>query len=167
MVEQGRSPLGQYRSDLRNVVGPSASAYGYTLTIWSTGMVLSHAYGPPSPPLVFSFFFGAVVGFAAVGILAFVGVSAEFGAESSRIRLWGSFRFLSVGLAVGAAWFASAHTPSFPGWPLGRSWRRPPTSSWWEPRTPRRTWAQESRRNSGSVERTPNRAGECGLPPVL
>ena len=119
MEEQGRSPLGQYRSDLRNVVGSSASAYGYTLTIWSTGMVLSHAYGPPRLPLVFSFFFGAVVGFAAVGILAFGGVSAEFGAESSLIRLWGSFRFLSVGLAVGAAWFASAHTPSLPGWPLG------------------------------------------------
>jgi len=43
--------LGRYRSDLRNVVGSSASAYGYTLTIWSTGMVLSYAYGPPSPPL--------------------------------------------------------------------------------------------------------------------
>ena len=113
------SPLSRYRSDLRNVVGSSASAYGYTLTIWSTGMVLSHAYGPPSPPLVFSFFLGAVVGFAVVGIMAFGGVTVDFGAESSRIQLWGSFRFLSVGLAVGAAWFTSAHAPSLPGWPLG------------------------------------------------
>ena len=113
------SPLSRYRSDLRNVVGSSASAYGYTLTIWSTGMVLSHAYGPPSPPQVFSFFLGAVVGFAVVGIVAFGGVTVEFGAESSRIQLWGSFRFLSVGLAVGAAWFTSAHAPSLPGWPLG------------------------------------------------
>ena len=113
------SPLSRYRSDLRNVVGSSASAYGYTLTIWSTGMVLSHSYGPPSPPLVFSFFLGAVVGFAVVGTLAFGGVTVEFGAESSHIQLWGSFRFLSVGLAVGAAWFTSAHVPSVPGWPLG------------------------------------------------
>ena len=117
--EEERSVLVRYRSDLRNVVGSSASAYGYTLTVWSTGMVLSHAYGPPSPPLVFSFFLGAVLGFAVVGILAFGGVSVEFGAESSRIQLWGSFRFLSVGLAVGAAWFTSAHAPSMPGWPLG------------------------------------------------
>jgi hypothetical protein len=73
MEEQPRSPLSRYRSDLRNVVGSSASAYGYTLTIWSTGMVLSHAYGPPSPPLVFSFFLGAIVSFAVVGILAFRG----------------------------------------------------------------------------------------------
>jgi hypothetical protein len=119
MEEQRRSPLSRYRSDLRNVVGSSASAYGYTLTIWSTGMVLSHAYGLPNPPLVFSFFLGAVVGFAVVGVLAFGGVTVEFGAESSRIQLWGSFRFLSVGIAVGAAWFTSAHCPSVPGWPLG------------------------------------------------
>ena len=82
-------------------------------------MMLSHAYGPSKPPEVFSFFAGAVLAFALVGILTFGGVSVEFGAESSRLRLWGSFRFLSVGAAVGAAWFASAHAPSFPGWPLG------------------------------------------------
>jgi len=63
--------------------------------------------------------FGAVLAFAVVGMMAFGGVSVEFGAESSRIQLWGSFRFLSVGLAVGAAWFTSAHAPSLAGWQLG------------------------------------------------
>lgn len=48
-AQERRSPLARYRSDIRNVVGSSASAYGYTLTVWSTGMVLSHAYGPPNP----------------------------------------------------------------------------------------------------------------------
>ncbi len=119
MEEQTHSALRRYRSDLRNVVGSSASAYGYTLTIWSTGMVLSYAYGPPSPPLVFSFFLGAVLGFASVGVVAFGGVSVEFGAETSRIQLWGSFRFLSVGVAVGTAWLVSGYISSFPGWPLG------------------------------------------------
>lgn len=57
--------------------------------------------------------------FALVGVLAFGDVSVEFGAEVSRIRLWGSFRFLSVGAAVGAAWFTSAHASAFAGWPLG------------------------------------------------
>ena len=122
-AQQERPAAVRYRSDLRNVVGASASAYGYTLTVWSTGMVLSHAYGPPNPPRVFSFFAGAIVAFAAVGVSAFGGVGAEFGAEAGaeagRIRLWGSFRFLSVGAAVGAARFASAHAPAFPGWPLG------------------------------------------------
>ena len=119
MDDQERSVLGRYRSDLRNVVGSSASAYGYTLTIWSTGMVLSHAYGPPTPPLVFSFFLGAVLAFAAVGIGAFGGVTVEFGVEPSHVQLWGSFRFLSLGIAVGVAWLASAYAPSLPGWPLG------------------------------------------------
>ena len=117
--QEESSALSRYRSDLRNVVGFSASAYGYTLTIWSTGMVLSHAYGPPSPPLVFSFFLGAVFAFAVVGVLAFGGVTVEFGVESSRIQLWGSFRFLSVGIAVGLTWLISAYALSFPGWPLG------------------------------------------------
>ncbi|MDP8947803.1 MAG: hypothetical protein M3N09_06865, partial [Actinomycetota bacterium] len=76
-------------------------------------------YGPPSPPEVFSFFGGAVLAFALVGVLAFGGVTAEFGGAPNRIELWGSFHFLSVGLAVGAAWLASAYVSSLPGWPLG------------------------------------------------
>ena len=120
MKPSSHSPLRKrYRSDLRNVVGSSATAYGYTLTVWSTGMVLSHAYGPPSPPLVFAFFGGAVLAFALVGALAFGGVTARPGGGSSHAALWGSFHLLSVGLAVGAVWMVSAHAPSFPGWPLG------------------------------------------------
>jgi hypothetical protein len=119
MDERERSALGRYRSDLRNVVGSSASAYGYTLTVWSTASVLTHAYGLPSPPQVFSFFLGAVLGFAIVGTLAFGGVTAEFGGEGRRVRLWGSFRFASVALAVGTAWLLSTHVSSMPGWPSG------------------------------------------------
>ena len=110
---------GRYRSDLRNVIGSSASAYGYTLTVWSTASVLTHAYALPSPPEVFSFFLGAVAGFAVVGTLAFGGLTAEFGSESRRVRLWGGFRFVSVAVAVGAAWLLSSRVPSMPGWPLG------------------------------------------------
>ena len=78
-VDERRAPLSRYRCDLRHVVDSRASAYGYTLTVWFTGMVLSHAVGLPSPPLAFSFFLGAVLGFAAVGVVAFEGVTAEFG----------------------------------------------------------------------------------------
>jgi hypothetical protein len=113
------SASGRYRSDLRSVIGSSATAYGYTLTVWSTGMVLSHVYGPPSPPLVFSFLGGAVLAFALVGVLAFGGVTVEFGGGTNRIQLWGGFHFLSVGLAVGAAWLATGYVPSALGWLLG------------------------------------------------
>ena len=120
MEPQRRSSIGRrYRSDLRSVVGSSATAYGYTLTVWSSGMILSHAYGPPSPPLIFAFFGGAVLAFAVVGALAFGGVTARPGGGYSRAALWGSFHLLSVGLAVGATWLISAYAPSFPGWPLG------------------------------------------------
>ncbi len=119
MEAQEASPLGRYRADVRSVIGSSADAYGYTLTVWSAGAMLSHAYGPPNPLEVFSFFGGAVLAFALVGALAFGGVTARFGDESNWIELWGSFHFLSVGLAVGAAWLAAAYAPSFPGWPLG------------------------------------------------
>lgn len=119
MEEPRRSPLERFRSDLRSVVGAAATAYGYTLTIWSTGMMLSHAYGPPSPPEVVLFFVGAVVAFAVVGALAFGGMSGEFGEKPNRIQLWGSFHIISVAVAVGAAWFISAHVSSVPGWPLG------------------------------------------------
>jgi hypothetical protein len=54
-------------------VGSSATAYGYTLTVWSAVAVLSYAYAPPSPPEVLAFFAGAVAAFALVGVLAFGG----------------------------------------------------------------------------------------------
>jgi hypothetical protein len=131
--------------------GSSASAYGYTLTVWSTSSVLSHAYRLPSPPQIFCFILGAVVGFAAVGASAFGGVTVEFGGEGSRVRLWGSFHFVSVALAVGAAWFLSAHVVSLAGWPLG-SFVAPRhfTLAWLRRRTPRRAQApREVRQDEG------------------
>ena len=119
MEQKQPATVKRYRTDLRGVVGSSATAYGYTLTVWSTGAVLSGAYGPPSPPQVFAFLLGAVVAFVVVGVLAFGGVTAEFGGGSDRVELWGGFHFLSVGLAVAAAWLVSAYVPSLPGWPLG------------------------------------------------
>ena len=116
MEEQDNdSALERYRTDLRAVIGSSSFAYGYTLTIWSTGSILSHFYGSPSPPVVFSFFGGAVLAFALVGVLAFGGVSKRFGGGSGNVRLWGGFHFISVGVAVGTAWLVGAHVSSLLG----------------------------------------------------
>ena len=120
MEEQEESSiLGRYRTDLRGVVGSSASAYGYTLTIWSTGTMLSYFHGSPNPPVVLLFLGGAVVAFALVGGMAFGGVMKRFSGGSGRVQLWGSFHLFSVGLAVGAAWLVGAYGPSFWGWPVG------------------------------------------------
>jgi hypothetical protein len=105
------SILEGYRSGLRGVVGASATAYSYTLTVGPTSMLLTHAYGPPEPFEVLLFCCGA--------ILAFGGVRGHFGDPPKRIQLWGSFHFLSVGLAVGMAYLVGAHAPDALGWPVG------------------------------------------------
>jgi len=82
-------------------------------------MLLTGAYGPPKPFEVLLFCGGAIVAFALVGALAFGGVSEHFGDHPKKIQLWGSFHFLSVGLAVGVAYLVGAFVPSELGWPLG------------------------------------------------
>jgi hypothetical protein len=113
------SILAGYRSGLRSVVGASATAYGYTLTVGPSSMLLTGVYGPPKPFEVLLFCSGAIVAFALVGALAFGGVSGHFGDHPKKIQLWGSFHFLSVGFAVGAAYLVGAFVPSELGWPLG------------------------------------------------
>ena len=113
------SILEGYRSGLRGVVGASATAYGYTLTVGPTSMLLTHAYGPPKPFEVLLFCGGAILAFALIGALAFGGVRGQFAEPPKRIQLWGSFHFLSVGLAVGVAYLVGAHAPDAVGWPVG------------------------------------------------
>ena len=48
MEEQERWSLGRYRSDLRSVIGSSATAYGYTLTVCSE-VTVDPAKNCPSP----------------------------------------------------------------------------------------------------------------------
>ena len=69
------SILGGYRPGLRSVVGASATAYGYTLTVGPTSMLLTHAYGPPKPFEVLLFSGGAILAFARMGALAFGGMT--------------------------------------------------------------------------------------------
>jgi hypothetical protein len=113
------SLLSGYRPGLRSVVGASATAYGYTLTVGPTSMLLTGAYGPPKPVEVLLFCGGAILAFALVGALAFGGVSGHFGDHPKKIQLWGSFHFLSGGFAVGVAYLVGAFVPSEMGWPVG------------------------------------------------
>jgi hypothetical protein len=74
MEAERPSILAGYRSGLRGVVGASATAYGYTLTVGPTSMLLTGAYGSPEPFEVLLFCSGAILAFALVGALAFGGV---------------------------------------------------------------------------------------------
>lgn len=117
--KKDRSPRGRFCAELRNIMGSSAGPYGYTLSVWGTGSSMSHIYGSPSTLQVFAFLLGAVLTFSVVGALIFGGPMTEFGSPANNIELWGSFHFLSVGLAVGAASLVAFLTPSVLGWSLG------------------------------------------------
>jgi hypothetical protein len=73
------SLMKSYRPGLRSVVGASATAYGYTLTVGPTSMLLTGSYGPPEPLEVLLFCGGAIAAFALVGALAFGGMTEHFG----------------------------------------------------------------------------------------
>ena len=113
--------LNHYRQRLRITLGSSAAPYGYTLATWTTGAVLTHAHGIPDALAALTFMFGAVLGFAFVGALAFGGVTRHLDRDHSETPLvWGSFHFLSVAVAIGAAMLVTYLVESFfLAWPLG------------------------------------------------
>ncbi len=105
MEAGGRS----YRTHLKSAVATSAAPYGYTLTIWTSGAVTTHARGIPTAWEALLFLAGAVVGFGVTAALAY-GRPSEILAprEHGSVRLWGGFHLVSVGLAIGAAALVTA-----------------------------------------------------------
>jgi hypothetical protein len=107
--------LARYRSALRATVAASAAPYGYTLTIWTSGAVLSHAGGIPSTAEALLFLVGAVAAYALVGGLAFGGlaiVAASLVAELvSGVPAWplGAFLATTLYLFGSASQLAVAH----------------------------------------------------------
>ena len=94
----------RYKRSLRAAVGASAAPYGFTLSTWTTGAVLTHAEGIPDALDALLFLGGAVLGFALVGHLAFGGVTQRLEREAEEPQpVWTSLHFPSVALAIGAA----------------------------------------------------------------
>jgi hypothetical protein len=83
--------------------------------------VLTHAHGIPDALAALTFMFGAVLGFAFAGALAFGGVTRHLDRDHGETPLvWGSFHFLSVAVAIGAAVLVTYLVESFfLAWPLG------------------------------------------------
>ena len=110
-----------YRQRLRTTLGSSSAPYGYTLATWTSGAVLIHNRGLPDVLAALSFMFGAVLGFAFIGALAFGGLTRHFeSGDDETPVVWGSFHFLSVALAIGAAVLVTYLVQSFVfAWPLG------------------------------------------------
>ncbi|MGH2966136.1 MAG: hypothetical protein ACRDMH_12275 [Solirubrobacterales bacterium] len=109
----------RYRAHLRTVVAASAAPYGYTLTIWTSGAVVTHARGIPNALDALLFLTGAVLGFAIVGAAAHGSPAQVLRApHDSSVRLWGGFHLPSVGLAIGGAALVAATVDGAFTWPL-------------------------------------------------
>lgn len=110
---------GLYRAHLQAAVATSAAPYGYTLTIWTSGAVVTHARGIPTALDAVLFLAGAVVGFAVVGALAHGSATRVLRApQEPTVRLWGGFHLPSVGLAIGGAALVAAVVHGALAWPL-------------------------------------------------
>ena len=98
-----------YRTHLKTAVGTSAAPYGYTLTIWTSGAVTTHARGIPTTWDALLFLAGAVLGFAITAALAYGDPSELLATRQYRsVRLWGGFHLVSVGLAIGTTALVTA-----------------------------------------------------------
>jgi len=92
-----------YRAHLQSAVAASAAPYGYTLTIWTSGAVATHARGVPTAWQALLFLLGAVIGFGMTAASAYGRPTQIFASrQHGFVRLWGAFHLLSVGLAIAA-----------------------------------------------------------------
>lgn len=108
----------RYRKALRGTVAASAAPYGYTLTIWTSGAVLSHARGIPDTAEALLFLIGAVSAYALVGGLAFGGLSEHAAPEPAPPVVFGGLHLFSVGAAIGAASLVAHFVTNTTAWPL-------------------------------------------------
>ena len=109
------------RSDraLAAIASGSAAPYGYTVTLWSSGAVLSHAHGAPDIGRIALFMLGAIAGYGFFGSVARRRAPDSKGDHASDVRvLAGMLNWFGVGTAVAAAWLAAQLPPS-PAWALG------------------------------------------------
>jgi uncharacterized YccA/Bax inhibitor family protein len=111
--------FGSYRKAARQAVSLSIAPYGYTLTVWTSGAVLTHARGIPNTGDALLFLVGAVGGFALVGVASFGRLTARVEIDARQPALWAGFHVLSVGVAIGAT-TAIAHLLEDRGaWAIG------------------------------------------------
>ena len=109
-----------YLRALETALHGAGLPYGYAVTVWSTGAMLTNAHGVPSVGRVFLFAAGAA---AAYGLLTFLTRTTEGEAgtqltRSPHLVRAGAIHVAAIGLAIGAAALI-AQIESGVAWPLG------------------------------------------------
>jgi hypothetical protein len=108
----------RYLSALATVLRGSALPYGYTVTVWTSGMMLAHERGQASVGEVFLFMVGAVAGFALLGLVVRLSGAVPFEPPYGVLRRTGMIQLLAVSGALGGATLV-ALIPSGIAWPFG------------------------------------------------
>lgn len=98
----------------------SALPYGYTLTIFSSGTLLSRVRGAPSVPDIFLFVAGGIAAFVALGAVVALARREHKPVPAHRAAplLSGGLAWIGAGGAVGASALV-AEIPSAIAWPAG------------------------------------------------
>ncbi len=114
-----RPDADQFRAALGTIVSASAAPYGYTITLWSSGALLTHFHGIPTVVEIFLFLTGALLGFAVVGSFAHGALRTAVPMSPGQGHvLAGLLHWFSAGLAVGSVAIV-AEVPSWVAWPAG------------------------------------------------
>jgi hypothetical protein len=108
----------RYASALATVLRSSAIPYGYTVTVWTSGMMLARHRGFPSTGQVFLFAVGAVAAFALLGSIVRLGHGIPFDPRHGVLRRTGMVQLVAVAGALGAVTLV-ALIHSGIDWPLG------------------------------------------------
>jgi hypothetical protein len=105
----------RFASGLHLALERIAMPYGYTLTIWSSGAMLLHRHGLPSPGDVFLFIGGSGAAVLTLTVVARRRRLVPMPADTSRLQLTGALQVLSIVAAVGVAGLA-ASMPGAAAW---------------------------------------------------
>ncbi|MBV8941307.1 MAG: hypothetical protein JO240_06220 [Solirubrobacterales bacterium] len=108
----------RYLSALATVLRGSALPYGYTVTVWTSGMMLTHERGLPSVGEIFLFMVGAFAGFALLGLVVRLSGATPFEPPSGVLRRTGMIQLLAVSGALGAATLVALIRSGI-AWPFG------------------------------------------------
>jgi hypothetical protein len=108
-----------YRRAARQAVSMSVGPYGYTLTIWTSGAMLTRVLGLPGLLDALLFVIGAVGGLALIGVISFGSLTARVRVAPQPPALWAGLDLLSVGGAMAAATAIAHLLANGVAWPLG------------------------------------------------
>jgi hypothetical protein len=111
-------PGNRYAAALATVLRASALPYGYTVTVWTSGMMLTTHRGTPTVGELFLFMAGAVSAFLVLGTLVRLTGGVPFDPPEGAMRRTGMIHFLAIGAALGAVALV-ALIQSAVAWPLG------------------------------------------------